>query len=72
MLSSVFVAATVSKAPFYLAGGALAVWAVVLSAIGLTRPNFPGNTSGQRGVIAISLVLVVIAIAMAVHTSTFE
>jgi hypothetical protein len=72
VLSSVFVAATVSKVPFYLAGGGPAVWAVVLSAIGLTRPKFPGNASGQRGVIAISFVLVVIAIAMAVHTSTFE
>jgi hypothetical protein len=72
VLSSVFVAATVSKTPFYLAGGALAAWAVVLSAIGLTRPSFPGNGTGQRGVIAISFVLVVITIAMAVHTSTFD
>jgi hypothetical protein len=68
----VFVAATVSKVPFYIAGGGLAVWAVVLSAFGLLRPGFPGSSAGQRGVIAISLVLMVVAIAMAVHTSTFE
>jgi len=72
VLSSVFVAATVSKAPFYIAGAALAIWAVVLAAMGLSRPTFPGNAGGQRGVIAISLVLAVITIAMAVHTSTFE
>jgi hypothetical protein len=72
VLSSIFVAATVSKVPFYIAGAVLAVWAVALSAFGLSRPNFPGNGSGQRGVIAISLVLVVVTIAMAIHTSTFE
>jgi hypothetical protein len=58
-----------SKVPFYLAGGALALWAVILAGIGLTRPAFPYNIRGQRGVIAISLVLVVIAIAMAIITS---
>jgi hypothetical protein len=71
VLSSVLIAATVSKVPFYVAGGALAVWAVVLATIGMNRPDFPGNMRGQRGVIAISVVLVVVAIAMAVHTSTF-
>ena len=72
MLSSVLVAATVSKVPFYIAGGVLAGWAVLLSTIGLNRPDFPGSLRGQRGVIAVSLLLVVIAIAMAVHTSTFD
>jgi hypothetical protein len=60
-----------SKVPFYLAGGVLAIWAVVLAALGLTRPAFPYNVRGERGVIAISFVLVVIAIAMAVVTSSF-
>jgi hypothetical protein len=64
-------AATVSKVPFYIAGGVLALWAVVLATIGLNRPDFPYSIRGQRGVITISLVLVVVAIAMAVHTSTF-
>jgi hypothetical protein len=72
VLSSVFVVATVSKAPFYIAGGALAAWAVVLAALGLTRPSFPYNARGARGVMAISFVLMVVAIAMAVHTSTFD
>jgi hypothetical protein len=58
-----------SKVPFYIAGGALAAWAVVLAAAGLTRPSFPYSLKGQRGVIAISFVLVVIAIAMAIVTS---
>lgn len=58
-----------SKAPFYIAGGVLALWAVVLAAIGLRQPSFPGGAAGQRGVIAISLVLVVIAIGAAILTS---
>jgi hypothetical protein len=58
-----------SKVPFYLAGGLLAAWAVVLAGIGLTRPEFPYNERGQRGVIAISVVLMAVAIAMAIVTS---
>jgi hypothetical protein len=58
-----------SKVPFYIAGGALAAWAVILAAIGLNRPDFPGNLRGQRTVIGITFTIVVIAIAMAIVTS---
>jgi hypothetical protein len=59
-----------SKVPFYIAGGALIVWAFVLSmGIGRSRPDFPTNTAGQRLVIAITATLVVLATAMAVLTS---
>jgi hypothetical protein len=58
-----------SKTAFYIAGAALAIWAVVLAGIGLTRPEFPYNPRGERGVIGISLVLVIVAIAMAIGTS---
>jgi hypothetical protein len=61
-------AAEPSKVPFYIAGGLLAVWAVVLAGIGLNNPKFPGNQGGQRGVIALSFVLIVIAILAAVLT----
>jgi hypothetical protein len=69
VLNLLFAAAEPSKVPFYFAGGALALWAVVLAAIGLTQPAFPFNARGQRAVIGVSLVLVVIAIAMAIKTS---
>jgi hypothetical protein len=62
-------AAEPSKTPFYLAGGVLAAWAVVLAAVGLTRPSFPSAPRGERGVILVSLVLVAVAIAMAITTS---
>jgi hypothetical protein len=59
-----------SKVPFYIAGGALVVWAVVLSVgLGMRRPEFPGNARGERTVIAITAVLVLAAASMAVVTS---
>jgi hypothetical protein len=69
VLTTLLAAAEPSKVPFYLAGGALAVWAVVLAAIGLTRPEFPYGERGQRGVMTLSFLLVVVAVAMAIATS---
>ncbi len=69
MLSAFLAAAEPSKTPFYFAGGVLALWAVVLAGIGLTRPSFPYSDRGARGVMAVSFVLVAIAIAMAIATS---
>jgi hypothetical protein len=58
-----------SKVPFYLCGGAVALWAVLLAGIGLSRPEFPGNRPGERGVIGITFVLIVLAIGSAILTS---
>jgi hypothetical protein len=69
MLTALLAAAEPSKVPFYIAGGVLALWAVVLAAIGLSRPEFPYRPSGQRGVIGISFVLIVITIAASILTS---
>ncbi|HTX30323.1 MAG TPA: hypothetical protein VMD09_03010 [Solirubrobacteraceae bacterium] len=68
MLSVLVAAAEPSKVPVYIAGGLLASWAVVLSAIGLTRPSFPYGAMGQRAVIGISILLAVLAVAMAIVT----
>ncbi len=57
-----------SKTAFYLGGGLLAVWAVVLSVIGLSRPSFPGSAGAARGVYGVSALLVVIAAATAIIT----
>jgi plastocyanin len=59
-----------SRAPFYIAGGLLVAWALIVSlGLGLRRPDFPGNLAGQRAVMAISAVLVLAAVATAVITS---
>jgi hypothetical protein len=68
VLSALIAAAEPSKVPFYIAGGVLASWAVVLAWIGLTRPSFPFDVRGQRRVIAISLLLAALAIALAIAT----
>jgi len=62
-------AAEPSKTPFFIMGGALAAWAVILSAFGLTRPDFPGSVAAARGVMAISVLLVAGAMVAAVATS---
>ena len=58
-----------SKTAFYIAGGLLAAWAVVLSAIGLTQPDFPANEGAKRGVMALSALLVAAAMVTAVVTA---
>jgi hypothetical protein len=58
-----------SKTAFYICGGLLAAWAVVVALLGLSRVDFPGNRGAERGVTAISAVLVVAAMATAVITA---
>jgi hypothetical protein len=58
-----------SKTPFYLLGGLLVVWAVGVSAFGITRPEFPGKASTMRLVMAVTIVLVLGATISAVATA---
>jgi plastocyanin len=59
-----------SKTPYYIAGGALVAWALIVSiGLGLRRPDFPGTAAGQRAVMAISAVLVLATLATAVITA---
>ena len=57
-----------SKAAFYIGGGVLAAWAVVLSVIGLSRPGFPASNGATRGVYAISTLLVAVAAVTSILT----
>jgi hypothetical protein len=58
-----------SKTPFYIAGGVLAAYAVIISAIGITRiGTFPSSKGQARGVMALSAVLVAATMASAVLT----
>jgi hypothetical protein len=68
VLGTVIVAAAPSKVPFFIAGGVLVIWAVVLAGLGLSRPSFPFSERGARGVISVSFVLVVVTLAMAIIT----
>jgi len=59
----------VSKTPFYVLGGLLAAWAVILAGVGLTRPDFPGKNAVTTAVCVLSLVLTAGAIGSAVVSS---
>jgi uncharacterized cupredoxin-like copper-binding protein len=75
MLATIFhiapvLAAEKSKVPYYIAGGVLVVWALILSVgIGTRNPNFPSTLGGQRTVMAISAVLVLATVSTAIVTS---
>src|SRR4051812_20845378 len=54
---------------FHVVGAVLAIWAVLVAALGITRPNFPGSLGAERVVIVISAVLVFGAIGTGIATS---
>jgi hypothetical protein len=58
-----------SKTPFFISGGVLAAWAVVLGALGLRSPSFPGDARGQWAVMCISLVLALVTMGLAVYVA---
>jgi hypothetical protein len=58
--------------PFYVCGIALAVWALVVTFIGVTRDGFPESSGAERMVGLVSVVLVVAAIATAIYGAANE
>jgi len=63
-------AAEKSKTPFYIAGGVLVAWALFVSlGVGMRKPSFPETLGQQRAIMAVSAVLVAVAVAMAVVTA---
>jgi plastocyanin len=59
-----------SKTLFYVCGGALALWAVIIGVSGFTRADFPGSPMRGRVVMAVSGVLMLLAMGSAVHTAS--
>ena len=57
---------------FFVIGPVLTAWAVVLAVIGITRPGFPGRLGGQRIVIGVTLVLMLITVLSAMIGAKFE
>jgi hypothetical protein len=57
---------------FYIAGSVLAVWALIVSALGVMREDFPSSSGATRLVGAISVLLVVAAIGTAIYLSATE
>ena len=57
---------------FHILGGLLALWALLVSFLGVTRENFPGTAGGERMVVAISVVLVLAAVGSGLVTAANE
>jgi hypothetical protein len=58
-----------SKTLFYVLGGVLVAWALAVSAVGIARhETFPPSAGAARAVMAISVLLVLAAMASAVIT----
>ena len=57
---------------FYIAGAVLAAWAVLVSAIGVMSPGFPGSKAVARAVTFVSIVLVAAAIGTAIYDAATE
>ena len=69
-LLHVIAAGEPSKAIFYLSGAALAVWAVVLTAIGLARADFPATQAISRGTMVITAALMAAVMVTAIATAS--
>ena len=59
-------------AGYYIAAGSAASWAVILTAIGVRREDFPATRGATRLVAAISVVLVLATIGLAIYLSAHE
>ena len=57
---------------YHVFGGLLALWALVVSFLGITRERFPGSKGTENIVAAISVVLVIAAVAAAILTAAAE
>jgi hypothetical protein len=69
LLAATDAEAETSKTLFYVAGGALAAWAVAISVLGFVRPAFPGSGTAARAVIAVSVALAALVGYAAIATS---
>ena len=54
---------------FHLLGGLLALWALAVTFLGVTRESWPRNKRTERAVATISVVLVIGTIGAAIVTS---
>jgi hypothetical protein len=57
-----------NKTAFYVCGGIAAAWAIFLFAVGMRSEKFPATQRAQRGVMAVSVLVVLSAMASAILT----
>jgi len=57
---------------YHVCGGLLALWAVLVSFLGITREDFPGSAGGMRIVGTISVVLALATVGSAIYVGATE
>jgi hypothetical protein len=57
---------------YHVCGALFALWAVVVSFLGITREDFPANAGTQRLVATISILLALATIGSAIYTGATE
>lgn len=57
---------------YHVCGGLLALWAVTVSFLGITREDFPGTAGGLRIVGTISVLLALATIGSAIYVGATE
>jgi hypothetical protein len=58
-----------SELPFFLGGGLLVAFAIIISIVGFKKPEFPANEQAARGVMAVSVALVAGALGTAIYVA---
>jgi hypothetical protein len=68
---STILAAEVEKShtPFFIVGGLLVAFAILISVIGFRKPDFPGNAGAARAVMALGVALVAATMGIIVYVS---
>jgi hypothetical protein len=57
---------------YHVCGGVLALWAVLVSVVGVTREDFPGSDGAARLVALVSVLLALATIGSAIYTGANE
>jgi hypothetical protein len=57
---------------YHVCGVLFAVWAVIVSFLGITREDFPASAGAQRAVALVSVLLALATIGSAIYTGATE
>jgi hypothetical protein len=58
-----------SEVPFFICGGLLATYAVLISVFGFKRPAFPETAAAARGVMSVGALLFAMAVGTAIYVA---
>ncbi len=58
-----------SEAPFFIAGGVFAIFAILISVYGFKKPDFPETAAQARGVMSAGAVLMMAAVGTAIYVA---